>query len=254
MQPAFLPAPDTAVAGRRPNRRRKTVYRRRTGRVFQVGRGCETWRKASTGIKTWNRLDGSGVCYEEFYSTIVDPAGPDRICISMAGGPGTVALPSSAGNNGGYCSGDAAETWEQRVGPTMNAAVYTLAADPRDFSIIYAGVNGGPCSNLPPVCAPETYFNSTGAIYKTTNGGAAWQELDALYQPDLRVISVQVDQNDSYVIVAATFSKLSGPGQDLGNFADAQQLGVLRSSDGGLSWSSFTEGMSDDPKDEPSWV
>ena len=129
----------------------------------------------------------------------------------MAGGPGTAALPSSAGNNGVYCSDDAAETWEQRVGPTMSAAVYTLAAGPRDFSINYAGVNGGPCSNLPPVCAPETYFNSTGAIYKTTNGGAAWQELDALYQPDLRVISVQVDQNDPDVIVRRPFPNYLDP-------------------------------------------
>jgi photosystem II stability/assembly factor-like uncharacterized protein len=92
----------------------------------------------------------------------------------MAGGPGMVAQPTSAGNNGVYCSDDGAKTWEQRVGPTMNVAVYTLAADPRDFSTMYAGVNGGPCSNPPPVCAPETYFNSTGAIYKTTNSGKTW--------------------------------------------------------------------------------
>ena len=216
---------------------------------FKSADGGETWRKVSTGIKAWDRLDGAGVCYEEFYSTIIDPSDPSRICISMAGGPGTVALLTSAGNNGVYCSDDGAETWEQRVGPTMNAAVYALAADPRDFGTMYAGVNGGPCSNLPPVCGPETYFNTTGAIYKTTDGGATWLELDALYHRNLRVISVQVDQNNPDVIVAATFSKLSGPGQDHGNFEDAPQLGLLRSVDGGLSWSSFMSGMSDDPRE-----
>jgi hypothetical protein len=46
---------------------------------FKSTDGGETWRKASTGIKTWDRLDGSGACYEEFYSTIFDPADPDRI-------------------------------------------------------------------------------------------------------------------------------------------------------------------------------
>ena len=216
---------------------------------FKSTDGGQTWQKASAGIKAWERLDGTGLCYEEFYSTIVSPTDPDRICMSMAGGPGTLALPTSAGNNGVYCSNDGAENWEQRVGATMNAAVYALAADPRDFSTMYAGVNGGPCTNLPPVCAPETYFNTTGAIYKTTDGGATWSEMYALYQRDLRVISVQVDWDNPDVVVAATFSKISGPGQASGNFADAPQLGLLRSVDGGQTWSSSTDGMSDDPRE-----
>jgi photosystem II stability/assembly factor-like uncharacterized protein len=64
------------------------------------------------------------------------------------------------------------------------------------------------------------------------------------------VISVQVDQNNPDVVVAATFSKISGPGQVSGNFADAAQLGLLRSVDGGRTWASFTDGMSDDPREQ----
>src|SRR3990172_7697033 len=100
---------------------------------FKSTDGGATWQRASNGIKAWNRLDGSGLCYEEFYSTVIDPKNPDRICISMAGSPGTIGLRTSAANNGVYCSSDAGETWTQMVSPTMNTAVYALVADPRDF-------------------------------------------------------------------------------------------------------------------------
>ncbi|MBI2912183.1 MAG: hypothetical protein HYY05_08565 [Chloroflexi bacterium] len=210
--------------------------------------GGDTWQRASNGLKAWNRLGEPGLCYEEFYATIIDPRDPDRLCIALAGGPGTTGLRSSAGNNGVYCSRDGAESWTQMVSPSMNTAVYTLAADPSDFDVMYAGVNGGPCSNPPPVCPPGTYFNTTGAIYKTLDGGRNWRELNALYVPDLRVVSVRVDPRDPRVVLAGTFSKLppaqAGPGVFEGN-----QAGVLRSADGGETWTSSTRGMNADPRE-----
>lgn len=216
---------------------------------FKSRDGGATWQRASAGIKAWPRLDGTGPCYEEFYATIIDPKNPQRICIAMAGGPGTLGL-ASQDNNGVYCSNDGAGIWKQMVTPTMNTAVYTLAADPTDFNIMYAGVNGGPCSNTPPVCQPNTYFNTVGAIYKTADGGKTWTELNALYIPDLRVITIHVDQKNPKVIFAATFSKLppqqSGPGQ----FQAAKQLGLLKSTDDGVTWRSIVQGMSADPREQ----
>ena len=212
--------------------------------------GGTTWRRASTGIKAWDRLGGTGLCHEEFYATVIDPTDPARICIAKAGGPGTLRSPTSAATNGVYCSRDAAATWEQVVGPTMNTAVYALAVDPRDFNVMYAGVNGGPCSNPPPVCQPGTYFNTTGAMYKTTDGGRTWTELSALYLPDLRVVALHVQQTDPQVILAATFSKLPPATAGPGSFGAATQLGVLRSTDGGRSWTSSLAGMSADPREQ----
>lgn len=212
---------------------------------FKSVDGGATWARASTGIKAWPRTDGSGrPCYEEFYATVIDPRRPSRLCIAMAGSPGTTGVTSSAANNGVYCSIDGAKTWQQRVGPGMNTAVYSLAADERNFDVMYAGVNGGPCSTPPPACAPGTYFNTRGAIYKTTSGGRRWTELDALYTQDLRVTSVRASRN---TIVASTFSKLSTGGP--GNF-ETKQLGVLRSTDGGATWTASTQGMSADPREQ----
>jgi len=218
---------------------------------FKTHDGGKTWQRAVTGIKAWDRTDGTGLCYEEFYSTIIDPDDPDHICIAMAGGPGTVSVTNtSAGNNGVYCSVDGAESWTQRVSPHMNTAVYSISADPEDFDVMYAGVNGGSCSNLPPVCDPDTYFNSVGSVYQTKDGGLTWSELNTLAARDVRVISVRVHPLDPHLIVAATFSKVTVQGGNAGNFEGSTQLGLIRSQDGGKTWSSSVNGMNDSPREQ----
>ena len=217
---------------------------------FKSVDGGRTWQRATVGIKAWDRLDGTGLCYEEFYETIINPGNPLEMCIAMAGGPGTVSTPGSQGNNGVYCSRDAGGTWEQRVTATMNTAVYALVADPRDFRVMYAGVNGGPCSNGPPVCAVGTYYNTTGAIYKTADSGATWTELQALYQTDLRVSVLRLDPLRPDVVVAATFGKLPNTQAGAGNFGSVAQLGVLRTTDGGRTWSASINGMNADPREQ----
>ena len=217
---------------------------------FRSTDGGQTWQRITNGIKAWERLEGPGVCYEEFYDTIIDPRNPNRICMAMAGGPGTIRTSSSAGNNGVYCSRDGGTTWAQMVTQTMNTAVYALAADPTNFDIMYAGVNGGPCSNGPPICPAGTYFNTTGAIYKTTDGGVTWTELNALYVEDLRVNMLHVDEQNPNIVLAGTFSKLPNTQSGAGNFGNLAQIGLLRSTDGGRTWTASTSGMTSDPREQ----
>ena len=216
---------------------------------FRSTDGGATWQRADAGLKAWPRMDGTGPCFEEFYSTVINTRNPRELCISMAGGPGHAGMATSAGNNGVYCSDDAGGTWTQRVGPTMNTAVYSLAVHPGDFATMYAGVNGGACSNPPPVCAPGTYFNTTGAIYKTVDGGETWNELDAMYLHDQRVVAVRVSQQNPEVVLAATYSKLSVNVGGVGN-AGEFQIGVLRSEDGGKTWTASTAGMGADLREQ----
>lgn len=210
---------------------------------FKSTDGGKTWQRATNGLKAWQRTDGTGPCYEEFYETVINPKNPDQMCIAMAGGPGIVSTPAMPTNNGVYCSQNAGATWTQMVSPTMNLAVYALVADPRDFNVMYAGVNGGPCSNGPPICAVDQYFNTTGAIYKTTDGGKTWTELNALYTADMRVIVLKLDELNPDVVIAATFSKLPPVQAGPGAFGDLKQTGVLRSTDGGNTWKSSITGM-----------
>ena len=218
---------------------------------FKTDDGGKTWERAVNGVKASDRTEGPGPCYEEFYSTIIYPQYSDHICISMAGGPGTVGLANTiAGNNGVYCSVDGAESWVQRVSPDMNTAVYALAADPTDFDTMYAGMNGGSCSNLPPVCEPETYFNTIGSVYKTTDGGLTWTELNTLATRDVRVIVVRTHPLNPNWVIAATFSKVTVQGGGAGKFEESHQLGVIRSQDGGKTWTSSVNGMNPDPNEQ----
>lgn len=217
---------------------------------FKTTDGGATWLRATNGLKAWPRLNEPGVCFEEFYATMINPRNPNELCIALAGGPGLLSTRGSQGNNGVYCSSDAAGTWVQRVTPSMNLAVYALAADPRDFKTMYAGVNGGPCSNGPPICPEGTYFNTTGAVYKSTDGGASWTELNARYIQDQRVIVVRVNQQDPRIVVASTFGKLPNTQSGPGNFGGAEQSGLLRSTDGGQTWLASTSGMRSDPREQ----
>ena len=212
---------------------------------FKSVDGGATWRRAQSGLKAWKRSDGTGLCFEEFYETVIDAANPNDVCIARAGGPGLSSTVGSTGTNGVYCSSDAGVSWVQRISPTMNTAVYALAADPNDARVMYAGVNGGPCSVG--TCPPNTYFNTIGAIYKTNDGGLTWKELDSHYLPDMRVTALRVDPSNPNVVVAATFSKIQSGGA--GNFAGPQS-GLLRSVDGGASWTASTQGMSSDPREQ----
>lgn len=215
---------------------------------FKSTDGGATWVRASVGLKAWGRSsDPTRPCFEEFYETTINPKNPQQLCIVRAGSPGTTSTPSSAGANGVYCSDDGAATWTQRITPAMNTATLTIAADPTDFRTLYVGVNGGPCSNTPPVCAPGTYFNTRGAIYRTTDAGATWTELEAQYVPDMRVVAVRADERNPQVLLAATFAKLPGGS---GAIAEAAQRGVLRSTDGGRTWSASLAGLGPDPREQ----
>lgn len=216
---------------------------------FKSTDGGGSWKRATNGLRAWQRSDGSGLpCYEEFYATVINPVNPDQLCVSLSGSPGTLQLNrNSAVNNGVYCSDDGAASWRQMVSPSMNLAVIRLAVDPTNFQVMYAGVNGGACSNPAPVCEPNTYFNTTGAIYKTVDGGTTWTELDALYSPDMRITGIRVDWSDPNVVIAGTYSKLATGGP--GNFG-TDQIGVLRSEDGGQTWSASKRGMTGDPREQ----
>lgn len=84
-----------------------------------------------------------------------------------------------------------------------NRQILSLALDPEDENTIYAGAN----------------LSGVGSVYRSTDGGDTWDQLDSFTSP---VWSVIVDPTNSNTLYASTLEQ-----------------GIFRSTDRGVSWSSF---------------
>jgi photosystem II stability/assembly factor-like uncharacterized protein len=131
--------------------------------------------------------------------------------------PGTIY----AAGYGVYRSTDTGATW--RVGVWAQPGwVTTLAIDPQNPSTVYAGTLG------------DTDFGSAG-VFKSTDGGTSWRRLISSTDTD-SVNILAVDPQDPSTVYAGTGLRDGwGPFGVLG--------GVLRSTDGGTSWSVVTSGL-----------
>ena len=168
--------------------------------VLQQG-GAEA---SATGAQlgTWTPL-GPGNVGGRTRVLVIDPRDPRRLV--------------AAGVSGGlWRSADGGASW-QPVGDLLaNLAVNSLAMDPEDPDVLYAGTGEG-------------YFREVvrgtglplrgGGIFKTTDGGATWELLDSTTGPDFFWVNdLIVSHNDRARVYAAT------------------RTGVWRSPDGGLTW------------------
>jgi len=132
---------------------------------------------------------------------------------------GLVIDPNFAVNSTMYAAGvaggvwkttDAGATWAPLTDLIANLAVTSLAMDPNNSSILYAGTGEG-------------VFNSDAVrgagIFKTTNGGTDWTQLANTNNSDFHyVMDIVVSKNDSTRVYAAT------------------RTGVWRSLNSGANW------------------
>ena len=202
---------------------------------FKTTNDGATWTRIVDGIKAFPKR-GGGFCYSEFFATVIDPRNPEHVCLAMAGSPGTIDLLPAA-NQGVYCSDDGGRRWEQRVGPTMNTAIYALAIDPTDSQILYAGSNANSASYTG--ADPDRLYNTVGVVHKSMDGGRTWAELPTGLVRGTRVTDMRIDPTNPATVYASTFGLMSGGGS---NYLDTQ-LGVLKSVDGGATWTSMKVGL-----------
>jgi photosystem II stability/assembly factor-like uncharacterized protein len=119
--------------------------------------------------------------------------------------------------NGPYRSDDRGEHWEPLDGPADRGAIWSLASQPGNANVLYAGYD--PCG-----------------IYRSEDGGAHWHQMNTeqvvfpnitTYMPPLgkRVIGITTDPTSP---------------QDM--YAAIEVGGLLGSRDGGESWISLIDG------------
>jgi photosystem II stability/assembly factor-like uncharacterized protein len=200
-------------------------------------------QRSRDGGRTWSHLRS----FNGVVAVLVHPASPSTIWV--------------AASDGLFLSANAGETWSAAAGVVYN--VIALAGSPTDASTVYAGsfdvifktTNAGSnwsAVNYAGVIASlvidpreptiayagaegfEYFGDYPGSVAKTTDGGASWQKTS----PDAidSVCVVRVDPVASSNVYIATCPYIFGEGSN-------KPPDVLRSEDGGVSWTSASEGL-----------
>ena len=163
----------------------------------ELARRGISYATADESLGAWSSL-GPGNVGGRTRALIVDPRSPQTL---YAGG---VA-------GGVWKSTDGGASWTSLDDLAPNLAIGSLAMDPRDSRIVYAGTGEGLFN--------EDAVRGAG-IFKTVDGGATWTQLAGTDNPSFHYVNdIVVSSKDPRRVYAATRS------------------GVWRSKNGGLSWS-----------------
>jgi photosystem II stability/assembly factor-like uncharacterized protein len=179
------------------------------------------WRTTDAGVVWEPIFDGQPIA--SIGALAVAPSDPKVIYAGT--GESDIRSNLSSGD-GAYKSTDGGQTWTN-IGLRDSRQISRIVVDPQNANIVYVGALGhayGP--------------NNERGVYKSSDGGATWTKV--LDQgPDIGVADLAIATNDSRLLFAttwrshrppwSTYAPLDGPGS-----------GLLRSQDGGQSWSHVT--------------
>ncbi len=167
-------------------------------RTFLVATAGQGILRSNDDGQTWHRLGLDEAI--EFDGTVralaVDPVQPQRVY---------------AGADAGLCiSEDGGAHWRRALGPIAGMTVWSIAIDPKDRRVMYAGT-GSP---------------SRARLFKSMDAGESWQQLspefpefcDGVKRP--RLLTVCIDPDDSAQV-----------------WFGVEEGGAWRSRDAGASWS-----------------
>ncbi len=157
--------------------------------------------KSYMALGAWTQL-GPGNIGGRTRALLVDPNVPDTMYAAGVGG-------------GVWKTTDGGMAWTALADLLPNIAFASLAFDPKNSSVIYAGTGEG-------------FFNGDATrgmgIFKTTDAGTTWSLLQSTETEDFHFVNdLIVSHNNALCVYAGT------------------RTGVWRSEDGGLSWTKILD-------------
>jgi photosystem II stability/assembly factor-like uncharacterized protein len=190
-------------------------------RTLAVNPGApeSVWLGSNSGVFRWNSALQSWEATTLSYQTFALAFAPGMIIAGVAG-------PESDLQKGGvYKSIDNGATWVSITGnipadlPGQSRAIHSLAIDPRDPQVIYAGSN----------------YGVAGGLYKTRDGGTTWisianNDLDGGYV-EYTGIAINPLEPDTVYVGTYGYFNANRPG------------GVFKSTDAGGSWTATSNGL-----------
>jgi uncharacterized protein (TIGR03437 family) len=180
--------------------------------------------RSSDGGVTWSQVLGDGVATD----IVFDSANPDTVYAGLS--PPALTFPFGGAHNGVYKSSDAGLTWTQLKGagtgifPAANLGRISLAlarTAPEAPNTLYAAVQDG----------SSTRFGNLLGMYRTTDSGATWTRLSV---PDFCAPQCWYSMP---IAVHPTNQNLLLTGG----------LFLLRSLNGGATWSNVYAGQNGEP-------
>ncbi len=204
---------------------------------FKSTDGGKTWSILTNGIKAYGRqTDPNSPCYGEAPAVLVDPTNSNRILLMNSGTNGYLTSFNSM-SGGIFESLDGGKSFHQFIQPWMNT--YSTSAgvfQPGDPKVFYYGSSAAPASYAE--ADPNKIFVTKGVVYKTSDGGNTWTELPTGLVPFVGATGIYIDADNPKSLMVSTYAAARAA---TGRQADpAAQLGLIRSSDGGLTWTRVT--------------
>jgi photosystem II stability/assembly factor-like uncharacterized protein len=172
--------------------------------------------KSTDAGKTWSHIGQAELGNSRHISRIVvDPRNPDVVLVAALGdayGPNA--------ERGVFRSTDGGASWQKVLYKDENIGAIDLAADPDNPQTLYAALlhdQRPPWSTYPP-------FTTSGAIYKSTDGGLQWQQITGGGLPtgDWGRVGLAVARGTH--------------GQRMYALIDTRDGGLFRSDDAGKTW------------------
>jgi hypothetical protein len=214
--------------------------------VFTSTDGGTTWARSDTGLRGYPRQGSeSDRCIRELGRIVADPGDLSHLYLLRVETPGRLDMLHSE-TGGIFESHDAGATWTQLTG-------YGNAAGGHGLAVI-AGTSGAPATVFMGVGnsqaswggAPEGFYNTTGIIYRSTNGGQSWTELDQRASGSARIedylgISQIFASANGQRLWAPTYLRSSTGAMGV----DTGQIGFFESTDGGTTWTRGTTRLTD---------
>lgn len=213
--------------------------------VYKSTDGGVTWQKKTKGILAYARKDDpSKNCHGEYPTIKIDPRNSEHIVlITSGGGGGYLSLSTPNSQTGGiYQSFDGGEIWKLTTGDTMNIYATNASFSPDGNSLYYTTASN-------PASWKEADQNKLyvkdGLILKSSDDGNSWNELKTGTGNRSSVTNIFINKDDPQIMIAPTFSAQrssadgTGTGISDGKIVTDSQLGILKSADGGTTWTSL---------------
>lgn len=134
--------------------------------------------------------------------------------------------------NGVYKSEDGGETWTY-IGLSEGSIVSKIVVHPSNPEVVYVGMMGLPFER-----------NNDRGLYKTTDGGATWQQVLFL-SDEAGITDLRMNPENPDILYAAGWNRIRNNQESLvtGDFAR-----VFKTTDGGDNWEMLTGGLPETPQ------